>query len=180
MRILTTIILLLAFMGCDGSQKGKFAVGSTGSVYLEPSFAHLNFFRGTRNPIDGSPESLLLAVIVVAPGFESTGNKDQYSSATYVTSSKTTYEGPAGKLETGFKWNRETDMVTINKKEFKRENGNVFVIKFVTPKDKEPQCVQVPGNIDGNSATQILDAARKNLSEDKDALQIVEDLREPK
>src|SRR5690606_15322062 len=115
-------------------------------------------FRGTRNPIDDSAESLLLAIIVVAPGFDSSGNKNQYSSGTYVTSSKTTYEGLTGKLETSFKWNRETDLVTVNKKEFKRAEGNVFVMKLGNPKDKEFQCIQVPGNIDGNSATQILDS----------------------
>ena len=180
MRILTTIALLLALMGCDGSQRGKFAVGSTSSVYLEPSFAELTFFRGTRNPIDGSAESLLLAVVVVAPGFESTGNKDQHSSATYVTSSKITYEGPTGKMEAGYKWNRETDLVTINKKEFKRGEGNVFVMKLANPKDMETQCIQVPGNIDGNSASEILEAVRKNLSNDQEALRMVEDLHEPK
>ena len=180
MRILTTITLLIAFMGCDGSQKGKFAVASTGSVYLEPSLAHLNFFRGTRNPIADSAESLLLAVIVVAPGFGSTGSKNQYSSGTYVTSSKTTYEAPTGKLDVSFKWNRESDLVTINKKEFKRGDGNVFVMKIANPKDKELQCIQVPGNIDGDSATRILDSVRKNLSEDQESLQIVKELREPK
>jgi hypothetical protein len=179
MRLLTTLTLLIALMGCDGSQRGKFVVGSTGSVYLDPSLAHLNFFRGTRNPIDDSAESLLLAIIIVAPGFESSGNKNQYSSENYITSSKTEYEGPNGKLETSFKWNRETDLVTINKKEFKRADGNVFVMKLVNPKDKELQCVQVPGNIDGNSATQILDSVRQNLSVDQETLEVIKELREP-
>ena len=180
MRMLTTIALLLAFIGCDGSQRGKFVVGSSGSVRLEPSFAQLTCIRGTSNPSDGSAESLLLAVVVVAPGFESTGSKDQYSSATYVTSSKSTYEGPTGKLETSYKWNRETDLVTINKKEFKRGDGNVFLMKFASPQNKESQCVQVPGTIDCQTASEILEEVRKNSSKDQVALQIVEGLRDPK
>ena len=133
MHRLLPIVLLLMTAGCDsGIQKGRFAVERERSLSLASHTGCLCIISGHSLSQDdqiGGPLQDLIYLVIVCPGVYSQGSdsssqhKDYHSTFTY------TWKDKLGQVPVSICWNRRTDTITIGGQEFKRGNGNVFVVR---------------------------------------------------
>ena len=174
---LTLFILILSATGCDNTQRGLYVVSSHGSIVLSPECSQVVVVSGSRNTQkDMGHDQLLLAVIAYSPGFQATSSADQSGSGTFVTSVRRENLAVDGSFNYNVAWNRVDETVVFGSRQFLRTDGNVFFL--LDDGSPEHLVVQIPGIIEDQSATSILEHARGSLVS-SDTTSAISDLTVP-
>ncbi len=154
--------MFVFLLGCEGAQQGRYVVSGSSGEQLQPGFAHIEKYYGTPNPIPANPQDkLLLAFITVQPNFEPNKIDSSKENGPYVSVGRTAFHSAGNSTLTyGMIWNRTDDRLAIGSKEFRRLDGNLFVV--IGPNAPEPKYVQIPGIIDTLDTQAIIKIAVEN------------------
>ncbi len=133
--VLLFCLILLGVAGCD-AQRGKFVTTSGNSNEFSFPVGSIDIISGyEKKPTkDGGDlnEQNLLYVVILTPATNAHSSTSQNDYGKYVTTLTHSWNTEKGSFAVSIPWNRETDVVTIGKKEFVREQGNVFVVRLDT------------------------------------------------
>ena len=118
--LLLTSIALVAGCG-SGMQRGQYVVGASHGERLANG-GWISKFRGTPSNDVTAPDQLLAAFIFVGPGFD-TGAE---SHLTYLSSLHVKTPPDNFTIE----WDRSSEIVKIDRAEYDRADGNIFVVRM--------------------------------------------------
>jgi hypothetical protein len=128
--LLIVSLVLIGCFGC-GMQQGRYTV--TGNTYR--AFAErvggIDIVDGVANtPLDttdaGSPD--LLYITIAGPRLHLHGTSINRTDGRIISVFDFSWNSELGSLGSSMQWNRETDIVSIGKREFDRQKGNSFLI----------------------------------------------------
>lgn len=136
------IIALCCFSGCTEHQTGLYEVSKHVSVQAEPNYSEIDLFYGKRLDRKDAPEELLLCLFFWDGGTNAERSVRSVSSRGSGTTCRVDFHGSGNTVTYGSFWDREHDVLTLGSKEFRRSDGNLFLI--VGPNAPEPRYVQVP------------------------------------
>jgi hypothetical protein len=123
-------LLTTAVCGCDGAQRGQFAVIGSSSRSFSGIPGSLTIVRGQPQPLtaQGGGEQPLLYILVLAPSITPSGSGSTSENGAYVSTYKNVWDTGQGKVTVGLSWDRRTDKVSAGGATFDRQKGNVFVL----------------------------------------------------
>jgi hypothetical protein len=133
--LLFLILLGVLVVGCD-RQGGKFVATSSHSRGLQFPVGSIDIVQGyERKPTtdEGNQnEQNLLYVFILTSATNASASSSHDDFGKYVTTLSHSWITEHEGIAVSVSWNRETDIVTIGKSEFIREQGNVFVVRVDT------------------------------------------------
>ncbi len=117
------LIGLCLLASCDpGVQRGNYVVGGSGGFALAESRGWVCAFSGTPAKDLSAPNRVLLAVVFIGNDFrDGMHSNDRDCSSVHI-------ESPAGDFDVI--WNRISELVDIRDSEFRRTDGNVFLVRM--------------------------------------------------
>lgn len=138
----TFFIMLCCTSGCTEHQTGLYEVSKHVSVQGEPSYSEVDLFYGKRLDRKDAQEELLLCLFFWDGGANSERSVRSVSSQGSGTTCRVDFHGSGNTVTYGSFWDREHDVLTLGSREFRRSEGNVFLI--VGPNAPQPRYFQVP------------------------------------
>jgi hypothetical protein len=160
-------VVVLTIMGCN-AQRGRFSVTSQTYHDFSSNNGGIDVVQGFGskpiNTTDTGDENLLYLVII-GPNVQVHGSGSSADNEEYLTTLDYSWTTEKGELAVSTRWNRQTDIVSIGKKEFDREKSNLFIVRCETGRDMA--CQQL-ANLGPHVAFQgVLESIRKQLPNDK-------------
>jgi hypothetical protein len=157
-------IFALVLVGC-GDQRGRFSTTGGNSRAFSSNLGFITILDGyNNNPATEADkvEQHLLFLIFLCPGAPS-GNNDDYGQ--YITTLTYTWRGAAGNTVVAVHWDRQTDDIAVEKQNFHREKGNLFIIRIAD--DGKTVCQQLTSLGPNADFQQVLEHARQQLPHDE-------------
>jgi len=176
-RLLISLAILTA-TGCDGSQSGAFVVTRRQSIPIS-SCGRIELLFGQLNPArENGPEKLLLAFVAYSPEREFDKITESGGEGFLVSAVNVHFHSShSPTFGYGAAWNRKSDSVAIDNKEFVRGKGNVFVIEGV--RDDAIKVVQLEGMLGLDSSDDCVRAIQAKLEEDSTLPRIIAAMSTP-
>ena len=125
------LLLLCSLSACDIGGGGKFVAPSARGMDLASHNGNLTIVPGNALSDDGrtmGPQQNLLYLLVVCPEMSASKHGTGTTFGRSVNTYSSFWETAKGKVSVPVDWNKVTDIVTIDRRKFRRETGNVFVI----------------------------------------------------
>ena len=155
MRVILVLAAACSCLGCDsGLQRGKFTVSGSQGTALADGGGWVTTFTGSPQNNYALLPRTLLVVIYLGSEFESgLTSHETYLSTEHV-------ESPLGVFQ--IEWNRESERVKIHGAEYRRTDGNVFLIRIQDGKIVSQQV----GSTDAADIDDILAFLKTSLPND--------------
>jgi len=125
-------ILLLGVVGCD-VQRGRFStMGNSYCTFLSNigGIDIVDGFGAKPANTTNTDEQNLLYILIVGPSVEVHGSSSHSSNDKYFTTLDYSWNTEKSPFAVSIRWNRQTDVVAMGKREFIRAKGNVFVVRL--------------------------------------------------
>jgi hypothetical protein len=159
-----SIFAMVLLVGC-GDQRGRFSTSGGSSRSFSSNLGFITILDGYNNNPSTEADKVeqhLLYLVFLCPGAPS-GNSDDYGQ--YVTTLTYTWRGAAGNTVVAVHWDRQADDIALEKQNFHREKGNVFVIRIAG--DGKTVCQQLTSLGPNADFRQVLEHARQQLPHDE-------------
>jgi hypothetical protein len=129
------LFLILAASGCGG-QAGRFVTTGDNSTAFSSNVGCLDVVTGYETePAQATGtvnDQNLLYVAIITPAIQQHGSASSSDYARYVTTLTHSWNVESGTFTISIPWDRQKDTVTIGNREFKRIDGNIFLVEIGT------------------------------------------------
>ena len=160
--------LTIVCIGCDGRQKGKFAVSGSESHSLDSQTGSLTVLRGHALTADYQPRGTdkpLIYWLIICPGLQANGSGSESSEGSYRSVHKETWFATPNDVTIELAWDRRDDAVAIHGERYNRSDGNVFVV--VRESDGTVSSWQIENVDDDAKLSEVMRHIRERLPDNK-------------
>jgi hypothetical protein len=151
------LVLALLLSGCN-QQRGNFIVTSRKSSDWRNAGGGCEMLFGYSDK-DRKNTVLLLAYVMIDQNADSKKRNFNGDDGIFVSATNISYNGDGPTFHVGSGWNRNSNVVVVDDKEFDRMRGNVFVILRAEGRTNK---MQVPGNCSAEAPSELLEYVRDN------------------
>lgn len=164
MCIFSFFAVALAITGCG---RPKFVALSAGAVELASHNGFLWSIPGHPMLADGTtaPQQNLLYLLVVCPDLAASEKGTESRHGGRINSYVSRWRTPAGPVSVAVDWDKNEDAVTVGGKAYRRNTGNVFVVKRES--GGALSCTQLPSPTTDFGYDQALGYIQQNMSTDE-------------